>query len=143
MTGQCWVPGCLYRGCVGTACAIADRDFGVPAMGTMAHSWVQMFPSELEAFRAYARTYPSNCILLVDTYNVLKSGIPNAIKVFKEEIVPRGFRPQGIRIDSGDIAYLSKKARQMLDAAGFEDCKIVASSSLDEYIIRDLLQRGT
>ncbi|MGI6189782.1 MAG: nicotinate phosphoribosyltransferase [Caldicoprobacteraceae bacterium] len=129
-------------GCVGTACAIADRDFGVPAMGTMAHSWVQMFPSELEAFRAYARTYPSNCILLVDTYNVLKSGIPNAIKVFKEEIVPRGFRPQGIRIDSGDIAYLSKKARQMLDAAGFEDCKIVASSSLDEYIIRDLLQQG-
>jgi len=129
-------------GCVGTACAIADRDFGVPAMGTMAHSWVQMFPSELEAFRAYARTYPSNCILLVDTYNVLKSGVPNAIKVFKEEIVPRGFRPKGIRIDSGDIAYLSKKARQMLDAAGFKDCQIVASSSLDEYIIRDLLQQG-
>ena len=129
-------------GCVGTACAIADRDFGVPAMGTMAHSWVQMFPSELEAFRAYARTYPANCILLVDTYNVLKSGVPNAIKVFKEEVVPRGFRPQGIRIDSGDIAYLSKKARQMLDDAGFKDCKIIASSSLDEYIIRDLLQQG-
>ncbi|MCM8899650.1 nicotinate phosphoribosyltransferase [Caldicoprobacter algeriensis] len=129
-------------GCVGTACTIAERDFGVPAVGTMAHSWVQMFPSELEAFRAYARTYPDKCILLVDTYNVLKSGVPNAIKVFKEEVVPRGYRPQGIRIDSGDIAYLSKKARQMLDEAGFNDCKIIASSSLDEYIIRDLLQQG-
>ncbi|SFP68023.1 nicotinate phosphoribosyltransferase [Caldicoprobacter faecalis] len=129
-------------GCVGTACTIAERDFGVPAVGTMAHSWVQMFPSEVEAFRAYARTYPDKCVLLVDTYNVLKSGVPNAIKVFKEEIVPRGYRPQGIRIDSGDIAYLSKKARQMLDEAGFKDCKIIASSSLDEYIIRDLLQQG-
>lgn len=129
-------------GCVGTACTIAERDFGIPAVGTMAHSWVQMFPSELEAFRAYARTYPDKCILLVDTYNVLKSGVPNAIRVFKEEVVPRGYRPQGIRIDSGDIAYLSKKARQMLDEAGFRDCKIIASSSLDEYIIRDLLQQG-
>lgn len=129
-------------GCVGTACTIAERDFGVPAVGTMAHSWVQMFPSELEAFRAYARTYPDKCILLVDTYNVLKSGVPNAIRVFREELIPRGYRPQGIRIDSGDIAYLSKKARQMLDQAGFKDCKIVASSSLDEYIIRDLLQQG-
>lgn len=129
-------------GCVGTACTIAERDFGVPAVGTMAHSWVQMFPSELEAFRAYARTYPDKCILLVDTYNVLKSGVPNAIRVFREEVVPRGYRPQGIRIDSGDIAYLSKKARQMLDEAGFKDCKIIASSSLDEYIIRDLLQQG-
>lgn len=129
-------------GCAGTACAIADRDFGVPASGTMAHSWVQLFPSELEAFRAYARVYPDNCVLLVDTYNVLKSGVPNAIKVFKEEVVPRGFRPKGIRIDSGDIAYLSKEARKMLDEAGFPDCKIVVSNSLDEYIIRDILQQG-
>ncbi len=128
-------------GCVGTACAITDRDFGVPALGTMAHSWIQLFPTELDAFRAYARTYPDNCVLLVDTYNVLKSGVPNAIKVFKEEVIPRGYRPQGIRIDSGDIAYLSKKARKMLDDAGLKDCKIVASSSLDEYIIRDLLQQ--
>ncbi|MDP4182010.1 MAG: nicotinate phosphoribosyltransferase [Bacillota bacterium] len=129
-------------GCVGTACAISDRDCNIPAIGTMAHSWIQMFPTELEAFRAYARTYPDNCTLLVDTYNVVKSGVPNAIKVFIEEVVERGFRPKGIRVDSGDITYLSKKAREMLDAAGFEDCKIVASNSLDEYIIRDLLQQG-
>lgn len=126
-------------GCVGTACTIAESRYGIPAMGTMAHSWVQAFPTELEAFKTYAKTYPSNCLLLVDTYNVVKSGIPNAIKTFNEEIVPKGFRPAGIRIDSGDIAYLSKIARKMLDEAGFEDCKIVASSSLDEYIIRDLL----
>ena len=123
-------------------CTIAEKEFGIPAIGTMAHSWIQMFPSELEAFRAYAKTYPDNCTLLVDTYNVLKSGVPNAIKVFREEIVPRGFRPKGIRIDSGDIAYLSKKARRMLDDAGFEDCKIVASNSLDEFVIRDLLIQG-
>jgi len=129
-------------GAIGTACTIVDRDFSIPALGTMAHSWVQIFPTELEAFRAYARLYPDNCVLLVDTYNVLKSGVPNAIKVFEEEIIPRGFRPKGIRIDSGDIAYLSKEARKMLDAAGFEDCQIVASSSLDEYVIRDLLNQG-
>lgn len=129
-------------GCVGTACTIAERDFGIPVLGTMAHSWIQMFPSELEAFRAYARTYPDQCTFLVDTYNVLKSGIPNAIRVFQEEIVSRGFRPQGIRIDSGDITYLSKEARRMLDEAGFPDCKIVASNSLDEYIIRDILSQG-
>jgi len=129
-------------GCVGTACTVADKEFGVPASGTMAHSWIQLFPSEIEAFRAYARIYPDSCTLLVDTYNVLKSGIPNAIKVFNEEVVPRGFRPKGIRIDSGDIAYLSKEARQMLDEAGFPDCKIVASNSLDEYIIRDILIQG-
>lgn len=129
-------------GCVGTACTVADQDFGIPALGTMAHSWVQVFPSELDAFRAYARTYPENCTLLVDTYNVLRSGVPNAIQIFKEEIVPRGFRPQGIRIDSGDITYLSKEARKMLDEAGFPDCKIVASNSLDEYIIRDILIQG-
>lgn len=129
-------------GCCGTACTITDRDYGVPALGTMAHSWVQLFGSELEAFRAYAREYPQACTLLVDTYNVLKSGVPNAIRAFREEVVPRGFRPAGIRIDSGDITYLSRKARKMLDDAGFPDCKICASNSLDEYIIRDMLMQG-
>lgn len=129
-------------GCVGTACTISDKEFGVPATGTMAHSWIQMFPTELEAFGAYAKTYPDKSTFLVDTYNTLKSGIPNAIKVFNEVIVPKGFRPKGIRIDSGDIAYLSKEARRMLDEAGFDDCKIVASNSLDETIIRDLLIEG-
>ncbi|MBZ2175431.1 nicotinate phosphoribosyltransferase [Schnuerera sp. xch1] len=129
-------------GAIGTACTIVDRDFNIPALGTMAHSWVQVFPSELESFRAYAKLYPDSCVLLVDTYNVLKSGVPNAIKVFNEEIVPKGYRPKGIRIDSGDIAYLSKEARKMLDEAGFEDCSIIASSSLDEYLIRDLLTQG-
>ena len=129
-------------GCFGTACTIAEQHFNIPALGTMAHSWVQLFPTELEAFKAYARTYPDNCTLLVDTYNVLKSGVPNAIKAFNEEVVARGCRPKGIRIDSGDITYLSKQARKMLDEAGFPDCKIVASNSLDEYIIRDLLIQG-
>lgn len=129
-------------GCVGTANTIVDRDFDVPALGTMAHSWIQMFPTELDAFRAYAITYPNNCLLLVDTYNVLKEGIPNAIKIFNEEIVSRGFRPKGIRLDSGDMAYLSKEARKLLDDAGFHDCKILASSGLDEYIIRDLINQG-
>ncbi len=129
-------------GCDATACAIDERDFGVPAVGTMAHSWIQLFGDEYEAFKAYARQYPDNCTLLVDTYNVLKSGIPNAIKVFDEIVVPKGYRPKGIRIDSGDITYLSKKARKMLDDAGYPDCKIVASNSLDEIIIRDMLIQG-
>jgi len=129
-------------GCVGTACTISERDYGIPATGTMAHSWVQMFPTELEAFRAYARTYPESCSLLVDTYNVLKSGVPNAIRVFNEELVPNGYRPKSIRIDSGDITYLSQKARKMLDEAGFSDCKIIASNALDEYIIRDIIMQG-
>ena len=129
-------------GCVGTACTISERDYGIPATGTMAHSWVQMFPTEIEAFRTYARTYPDSCSLLVDTYNVLKSGVPNAIKVFNEELVPNGYRPKSIRIDSGDITYLSQKARKMLDEAGFEDCKIIASNALDEYIIRDIIMQG-
>lgn len=129
-------------GCCGTACTICGKKFGIPALGTMAHSWVQLFDTELDAFRAYAREYPQNCTLLVDTYNVLKSGLPNAIKVFREEILPRGFRPAGIRIDSGDITYLSRKARKILDNAGFPDCKICASNSLDEYIIRDMLVQG-
>ena len=129
-------------GCVGTACTMVNRDIQIPALGTMAHSWVQMFADEEEAFRKYAETYPDNCTLLVDTYNVLESGIPNAIKVFNEVVVPKGCRPKGVRIDSGDIAYLSKRARKMLDDAGFADCDIVASNSLDEYIIRDILLQG-
>ncbi|MBP2652895.1 MAG: putative nicotinate phosphoribosyltransferase [Firmicutes bacterium] len=129
-------------GCVATACTIAERDLAIPVSGTMAHSWIQLFSSEIEAFRAYARIYPNDCTFLVDTYNVLKSGVPNAIKVFNEEIVSRGLRPKGIRIDSGDITYLSKAARKMLDSAGFEDCKIVASNALDEVIIRDILMQG-
>ena len=129
-------------GCDSTACTIADQYYGVPAVGTMAHSWIQTFDSEYEAFRCYAETYPHNCVLLVDTYSVLNSGVPNAIRVFDEVLKPRGIRPQGIRLDSGDIAYLSKKARAMLDAAGYPDVKIMASNSLDEYIIRDLLLQG-
>lgn len=125
-------------GCAGTACAIADTAFSIPALGTMAHSWVQLFDTELEAFEAYARVYPDDCTLLVDTYNVLKSGIPNAIKVFKK-LEEQGYRGRGIRIDSGDIAYLSKRAREMLDAAGLPYIKIIASNSLDEYIIRELI----
>ncbi len=128
-------------GCCGTACTMSDRDDGIPALGTMAHSWVQMFDSELEAFRAYAKCYPNGTTLLVDTYNVLRSGLPNAITVFKE-MRARGEKPAGIRIDSGDITYLSKRARQMLDDEGFKDVKIVASNSLDEYIIRDILVQG-
>lgn len=129
-------------GAVGTACAISDKKYGVPALGTMAHSWVQMFDSEYEAFRAYAETYPHSTTLLIDTYNVLKSGLPNAIRVFDEVLKPMGARPAGVRIDSGDITYLSKKCRKILDEAGYLDCKIVASNSLDEYIIRDMLIQG-
>lgn len=125
-------------GCNGTACTIAEKWFGVPAGGTMAHSWVQMFDTEYEAFSAYCRLYPDNPTLLIDTYNVLKSGLPNAIRVFKEQ----GITKCGIRIDSGDIAYLTKKVRKKLDEAGMTDCKIVVSNSLDEYIIRDILHQG-
>ena len=128
-------------GCSGTACTISDKTMGTPALGTMAHSWVQMFDSELEAFRAYAKCYPDSCLLLVDTYNVLKSGIPNAITVFNE-LKAQGHKPAGIRIDSGDITYLSKKARKMLDEAGFPEAKICISNSLDEYIIEDILRQG-
>lgn len=125
-------------GCAGTACTIADRDYGICALGTMAHSWVQMFPDEYSAFKKYAEIYPDNCVLLVDTYNVLKSGVPNAIKVFKE-MKPK---KMGIRIDSGDVAYLTKQSRKMLDKAGLQDCSITVSNSLDEYIIRDILLEG-
>ena len=129
-------------GCAGTACVQADRDYGVPATGTMAHSWVQMFPDEYTAFKTYCELYPHNATLLVDTYNVLRSGVPNAIRVFKEVLEPQGISQCGIRIDSGDLAYLSRKARKMLDAAGLFQCKLVASNSLDEYLIRDLLLQG-
>jgi len=125
-------------GCAATACTIADRDYGIKSTGTMAHSWVQMFPDEYTAFKKYAEIYPDNCTLLVDTYNVLKSGVPAAIKVF-QEMKPKNM---GIRLDSGDIAYLTKKARKMLDEAGLKDCKIVVSNSLDEYIIRDVILEG-
>lgn len=129
-------------GCTGTACVIADELYNVPATGTMAHSWVQMFDTELEAFEEYCRIYPNSTTLLVDTYNVLKSGVPNAIKAFDNVLKPIGARPKGIRLDSGDIAYLSVEARKMLDEAGYPDCKIVASNSLDEHIITDLLSQG-
>lgn len=129
-------------GCSGTACVLTDEQYGVPATGTMAHSWVQMFDSETEAFEEYCRVYPHGAVLLVDTYNVLKSGVPNAIKAFDKILKPLGARPVGIRLDSGDIAYLSIEARKMLDAAGYPDCKIIASNSLDEYIIADLIAQG-
>ncbi len=129
-------------GCDGTACTLSDEIYGIPAGGTMAHSWVQMFDSEYEAFETYCKIYPNNATLLVDTYNTLKSGIPNAIKAFKEILIPQGINNFAVRLDSGDIAYLSKKARKMLDDAGLKNCKIVASNSLDEYLIRDLLIQG-
>lgn len=129
-------------GVAGTACTISDQLFGVPALGTMAHSWVQAFDSEYEAFAAYAKAYPQNCTLLIDTYNVLKSGLPNAIKVFDEILKPMGITKCGVRIDSGDITYLTKKCRKILDEAGWESAQIVVSNSLDEYIIRDILQQG-
>ena len=129
-------------GCGSTACAISDVVYGVPAGGTMAHSWVQMFDSEYEAFRTYCEIYPTAATLLVDTYNVIESGIPNAIRAFNEVLAPRGIRKCAIRIDSGDITYLTKKVRQMLDAAGWTECKIVVSNSLDEYLIRELIRQG-
>lgn len=129
-------------GCCGTACTICDERYGIPALGTMAHSWVQLFDSEYEAFLAYAKTYPQSCTLLIDTYNVINSGLPNAIKVFKEYLIPNGYKPAGVRIDSGDITYLTKKVRTILDREGLSDVNIVVSNSLDEYIIRDLLSQG-
>ena len=128
-------------GCHGTACTISDQLFGVKAGGTMAHAWVQMFDSEYEAFKAYVQMYPNNATLLVDTYNTLKSGVPNAIRVFDEVLKPLGITKCGIRLDSGDMAYLTQKARKMLDEAGWTGCQISVSNSLDEYIIRDLLRQ--
>ena len=129
-------------GCHGTACTISDQLFGVRAGGTMAHAWVQMFDTEYEAFKAYVEMYPNNATLLVDTYNTLKSGVPNAIRVFNEVLKPLGITKCGIRLDSGDMAYLTQKAREMLDEAGWTECQISVSNSLDEYIIRDLLRQG-
>ena len=129
-------------GCAGTACTISDQLFGVPAGGTMAHAWVQMFDTQYEAFKTYCELYPNNATLLVDTYNTLKSGVPDAIRAFDEVLKPRGIKKCGIRLDSGDIAYLTRKARKMLDDAGWTECRISASNSLDEYIIRDLLLQG-
>lgn len=129
-------------GATATSNTLTDITYKVPAFGTMAHSWIMMYDSEYEAFKAYAKTFPHNCSLLVDTYNVLKSGVPNAIKVFDEVLKPLGITNMSIRIDSGDLAYLSKKARKMLDDAGYEYCSIMASNSLDEYTISDLLEQG-
>lgn len=132
----------VIGGCAATACTISEQMFGIPAIGTMAHSWIQLFDSEYESFKAWAETYPDNCVLLIDTYNVLKSGLPNAIKAFDNVLKPKGIRPKGIRIDSGDITYLTKKCRKILDDAGYPDCSIVISNSLDEYLISDVLAQG-
>ncbi|MCQ2455028.1 MAG: nicotinate phosphoribosyltransferase [Clostridia bacterium] len=132
----------IIGGCIGTSDVKTAKDYGVLASGTMAHSWVQMFPDEYSAFKTYAEQYPDSCLLLVDTYNVISSGLPNAIRVFNEVLKPLGKRPVGIRIDSGDITYLSKKTRQILDEAGYPDCKICVSNSLDEYLIRDMIFQG-
>lgn len=129
-------------GVSGTSNTLTDRLYDIPSLGTMAHSWVQMFDTELEAFESYLKLYPNNAVLLVDTYNTLKSGVPNAIKAFKKHLLPKGITKFAIRLDSGDISYLSKRARKMLDEAGLTSCKIVASNSLDEYIIRDLIIQG-
>lgn len=129
-------------GAVGTSCYATGKAFGVPLMGTMAHSHVMKYDSEYEAFLGYARAFPSQCVLLVDTYDTLRSGLPNAIRVAREFLIPHGFRLKGIRLDSGDLAYLSKRARAMLDEAGLQDCKISASNALDEVLIHDLLSQG-
>ena len=129
-------------GCAGTACTLSDQLCGVPAGGTMAHAWVQMFPTQLEAFKAYCRIYPTNAVLLVDTYDTLRSGVPDAIRAFNEVLKPMGITQCGIRLDSGDMAYLTKKARQLLDDAGWTDCRITCSNSLDEHLVSELLRQG-
>ena len=129
-------------GCAGTACTVSDQIYGVPAAGTMAHSWVQMFDTEYDAFVTYCKAYPTNAVLLVDTYNPLKSGIPNAIRAFNEVLKPMGITKCGIRLDSGDMAYLTQKARVMLDEAGWTDCTITVSNSLDERLITELFRQG-
>lgn len=133
---------CYIGGVGSTATVMADQMFDVPSVGTMAHSWVQYFDNEYEAFKAYAKIYPNNCVLLVDTYDVINSGIPNAIKVAKEVLEPNGYKLQGVRLDSGDLAYLSKKVRTMLDKAGLNDTKIVVSNSIDEYLLESLFDQG-
>jgi len=132
----------IIGGCVGTSCTYTAQKFGTVASGTMAHSFIQSFDSEYEAFKAYAELYPNDCTLLIDTYDTINSGIVNAIKVFNEVLLPKGFRPKAVRLDSGDLAYLSKKIRKILDDAGFEDCKICVSNSLDETLISSLLEQG-
>ena len=129
-------------GCAGTACVLSDQIYGVAAGGTMAHAWVQMFPTQLDAFRAYCKTYPQNATLLVDTYDTLRSGVPDAIRAFNEVLKPLGITKCGIRLDSGDMAYLTKRARKMLDDAGWTECKITCSNSLDEHLIKELLRQG-
>lgn len=126
----------------GTSCSISAKEFNVPASGTMAHSWIQSFDSEYEAFKAYAEIYPTGCTFLIDTYNTLESGLPNAIKVFNEILLPQGIRPVAVRLDSGDLAYLSKEVRKRLDEAGFSDCKICATNSLDERLISSLFEQN-
>ena len=132
----------LIGGCIGTSCTYTAKEFGTIASGTMAHSFIQSFDSEYDAFKAYAELYPDDCTLLIDTYDTLGSGIVNAIKVFNDVLLPKGFRPKAVRLDSGDLAYLSKKVRSILDEAGFEDCKICVSNSLDENLISSLLDQG-
>ena len=129
-------------GCKGTACTISDQLYGVPAGGTMAHAWVQMFDTQYEAFKTYCQLYPTNATLLVDTYNTLKSGVPDAIRAFNEVLRPMGIQKCGIRLDSGDMAYLTREARRMLDEAGWPGCQISVSNALDEYLIQDLLLQG-
>ena len=129
-------------GCAGTACVLSDQIYGVTAGGTMAHAWVQMFPTQLDAFRAYCKTYPENATLLVDTYDTLRSGVPDAIRAFNEVLKPLGITKCGIRLDSGDMAYLTKCARKMLNDAGWTECKITCSNSLDEHLIKGLLHQG-
>ena len=131
----------IIGGAVGTSCTLSAKEFNVPASGTMAHSWIQSFDSEYEAFKAYAELYPDDCIFLIDTYNTIESGLPNAIKVFNEVLKTKGYRPKAVRLDSGDLAYLSKKVRKILDEAGYEDCKICATNSLDEYLIKSLIEQ--
>ncbi len=132
----------VIGGCDSTACTISEQMFGIPAVGTMAHSWIQLFHLNMSPLKHGLKLSPDNCVLLIDTYNVLKSGLPNAIKVFNEVLLPMGKKPLGIRIDSGDITYLTKKCRKILDDAGFDYVKIVISNSLDEFIIRDVLNQG-
>ena len=132
----------IIGGCVGTSCTYTAQKFGTVASGTMAHSFIQSFDSEYDAFKAYAKLYPNDCTLLIDTYDTINSGIVNAIKVFNEVLLPKGCRPKAVRLDSGDLAYLSKEIRKILDNAGFEDCKICVSNSLDETLISSLLEQG-
>lgn len=126
----------------GTSCTLTAKEFNVNASGTMAHSFIQAFDSEYEAFKTYAENYPNDCTLLIDTYDTLNSGIHNAIKCFNEVLLPKGYRPKAVRLDSGDLSYLSKKIRAILDEAGFEDCKICGTNALDEYVITSILEEG-